>query len=205
MARTDFGNPTQDALAYFAQPLAVAGMPKSGDESATLRQLFTVLIGLGMPESSGNYWDGKDSNAHNETAETCEAGLFQTSWNARNAGGNANAKELMLSLFNQYQTNPEVGMLAVFQEGVKAQRRPNWGTGDGVLFQQLSKACPAFAAEFTAVGLRNVRKHWGTIQNDNRGQGVGLTLVEIQPKCAAMLKAVQAAVDAQFKINPVQV
>lgn len=205
MARTTFGEPTKDALAYFAQPLATAGLPKSGEESATLRQLFTVLIGLGMPESSGNYWEGKDANAHNETAETCEAGLFQTSWNARKAGGNEAAGELMVSLFKQYQASPTLGMLAVFQEGVKIKNRPSWGTGDGFLFQQYSKSCPAFAAEFTAVGLRNVRKHWGTIQHDDRGKGVGLTLVEITPKCAAMLKAVQAAVDEQFKTKPVQV
>lgn len=205
MARTTFGEPTKDALAYFAQPLATAGLPKSVDERDTLRQVFTVLIGLGMPESSGNYWEGKDANAHNETAETCEAGLFQTSWNARDAGGNKAATKMMLRLFTQYQINPDMGMLAVFQEKVKVKTRPNWGSGDGFLFQQLSKTCPAFAAEFTAVGLRNVRKHWGTIQNDDRGQGVGLTLVEIQPKCAAMLKAVQAAVDDQFKTKPVQV
>ena len=191
MAKTSIGDPAKDALAFFDQQLSGAGLPKDPDESSTLRRLFTVLIGLAMPESSGRYWIGLDENAPaNANGEECEAGLFQTSWNARGAGGNSTAKNLMVELFGQYKAKPENGMLAIFKEGVFKDGRErisaNWGTGDGVLFQQLSKTCPAFAAEFTAVGLRNVRTHWGTIRDGK---------VEIQAKCDTLLKAVQDAVD----------
>jgi len=39
----------------------------------------------------------------------------------------------------------------------------NWGEGEGVEFQRLSKECPAFAAEFSALGLRWKRRNWGPI------------------------------------------
>lgn len=35
----------------------------------TLRQLFVLLIGLGMRESSGQYCEGRDRSASNVTAE----------------------------------------------------------------------------------------------------------------------------------------
>jgi hypothetical protein len=49
----------------------------------TLRHLFVLMIGLGMRESSGRYCEGRDQSASNTSADTAEAGLFQTSWNAR--------------------------------------------------------------------------------------------------------------------------
>src|SRR5260370_31011 len=42
----------------------------------------------------------------------------------------------------------------------------NWawyGSGAGYEFQELCKSCPAFAVESCAVGLRNLRQHWGPI------------------------------------------
>jgi hypothetical protein len=39
----------------------------------------------------------------------------------------------------------------------------NWGTGEGVEFQRLSKECPGFASEYHAVMVRVNRKHYGPI------------------------------------------
>jgi hypothetical protein len=93
----------------------------------------------------------------------------------------------MLQLFRQYSANPS-GFVEVFREGVKCKDSDleNFGEGDGREFQRLSKACPAFAAEFSAVGLRNVRKHWGPINRK---------AVEIRPECDDMLMQVQKVVD----------
>jgi hypothetical protein len=63
----------------------------------------------------------------------------------------------------------------------------NFGSGPGAEFQRLSKASPAFAAEFAAVTLRNLRKHYGPINT---------RAAKIKPDCDAMLLQVQAAVDA---------
>ncbi len=48
----------------------------------TLRHSYTLLIGLGMMESSGKYCEGRDVSECFTTADTAEAGLFQTSYGA---------------------------------------------------------------------------------------------------------------------------
>jgi hypothetical protein len=98
------------------------------------------------------------------------------------------ASHLMEELFTQYSAKPS-GFLDVFGEGVRCSPASleNFGTGQGREFQRLSKECPAFAAEATALGLRCLRKHWGPI---SRRQA------EIRPECDDLFKQVQAAVDA---------
>jgi hypothetical protein len=181
MAKANTGNAGTDALAHYAREFDAAGMSNNAAGTDTLRHLFVLLIGLGMRESSGHYCEGRDTSAANTTAETAEAGLFQTSFNARHGS------PLMTDLFRQYSANPS-GFLEVFKEGVtcSAADLTNFGAGDGKEFQRLSKASPAFAAEFTAVGLRNIRAHWGPINNK---------VAEIRPQCDAMLLQVQNAID----------
>jgi hypothetical protein len=182
MAKAKTAGATKDALAWYEQKFHAAGMDNSRDGADTLRHLFVLLTGLGMRESSGRYCEGRDRSASNTTAETAEAGLFQTSYNARTAS------PLLPQLFAQYSSNPS-GFVEIFKEGVhcKPSDLENYGTGQGEEFQRLSKECPAFAAEFAAVGLRNIRTHWGPITRRE---------AEIRPECDAMLKQVQDAVDA---------
>lgn len=134
-----------------------------------------------MRESSGKHCEGRDRSASNTTAETAEAGLFQTSYNARHA------HTLLPQLFEQYLANSS-GFIEIFEKGVTCppQDWENYGEGKGKEFQRLSKTCPAFAAEFAAIGLRNLRKHWGPI---NRLEA------EIRPEADAMLQEVQKIVD----------
>ena len=147
----------------------------------TLRHLFVLLIGLGMRESSGRYCEGRDRSANNTGANTAEAGMFQVSFDARSAS------PLLPQLFQQYSANPS-GFVDVFKEGVKctASDLQNFGTGPGRDFQRLCKECPAFAAEFAAVGLRNIRQHWGPIIKK---------AAEVRPEANLMLTQVGHAVD----------
>jgi hypothetical protein len=181
MAKANTGNSDKDALAHYAQKFRDLEMNNSVAGVDTLRHLFVLLIGLGMRESSGKYCEGRDRSASNTTAETAEAGLFQTSYNARSAS------PLLPQLFEQYLANSS-GFIEIFKEGVTCppQDWENYGEGKGKEFQRLSKACPAFAAEFAAIGLRNLRKHWGPI---NRLEA------EIRPEADAMLQEVQKIVD----------
>ena len=181
MARADSGDGNRDGLAHYRDQFVALGMDNSASSPETLRHLFVLLMGLGMRESSGNYCEGRDLSASNTTAETAEAGLFQTSFNA------CSAHPLMGKLFEQYQTNPS-GFVEVFAEGAScsASDAENFGSGPGKEFQRLSKECPAFAAELAAVGLRNVRKHWGPINSHK---------AEIRPASDELFKQVQAAVD----------
>jgi len=181
MARANSGDTDRDALAWYADEFATAGMRNDTAGPDTLRHLFVLLIGLGMRESSGKYCCGRDQMASNTDADTAEAGLFQTSYNAHNAS------PILPAIFAAYRANPN-GFVDIFKEGVtcSAADFENFGGGDGEEFQRLSKACPAFAAEFAAVALRHLKDHWGPIKRKE---------VEIRPDCDAMLREVQVAVD----------
>ena len=182
MARARTADTNRDALAWCNDIFSAAGMNNDVPGVDTLRHLFVLLIGLGMRESSGKYCEGRDRSARNTTADTAEAGLFQTSFNARTAS------PLLPMLFAQYSAHPS-GFLEIFREHVRcsAPDLENFGLGDGREFQRLSKQCPAFAAEFAAVALRHIRTHWGPINRK---------AAEVRPECDALLRQVQALVDA---------
>lgn len=183
MAKANTGNGAADALAWMNAEFLAEGLDNSLDGVDTLRHLFVLLMGLGMRESSGIHCIGRDQSASNTTADTAEAGLFQTSYNAHTAN------PLLTQLFVWYQEHPE-GFLDVYQEGVNpcgAADLQNFGDGDGATFQQLSKDCPDFAAQFAAIGLRNRRAHWGPINTKT---------AEIRSDADVMLQDVQLAVDA---------
>ncbi len=181
MARAKSQNGNKDALAFYNQEFADAGMNNDADGVDALRHLFVLLTGLGMRESSGRFCEGRDRSADNVTADTAEAGLFQASFNARTAS------PLLTTLFEKYSTNPS-GFVEIFREGVtcKPKDLENFGSGDGEKFQRLSKECPAFAVEFAAITLRNMRKHFGPI---NRKEA------QVRRECDVMFRAVQQAVE----------
>jgi hypothetical protein len=182
MAKATTNDGTRDALAWYSERFEAAGMSNDNSGAETLRHLFVLLMGLGMRESSGRYCEGRDRSASNVTANTAEAGLFQTSFNARTAS------PLLPQLFTQYSENPS-GFVEIFKEGVhcKSSDLENFGSGTGRDFQRLSKECPAFAAEFAGVCLRNLRTHYGPINT---------RAAEIRTAADAMLRQVQDAVDA---------
>src|SRR5262245_7918892 len=145
----------------------------------TLRHLLVLQMGLGMRESSGRHCEGRDMSADNVSSDTAEAGLFQMSWNASSSSGE------MQKLMDQYMSEPPQCALDIFRQDVSCTES-EWdcyGTGRGYDYQKLAKSCPQFAVETTAIGLRNLRQHWGPI---NRYE------VEVMPEADNMLRAVQA-------------
>lgn len=182
MAKANSGNGKKDALEWYSEKFHSLGMSNAVAGVDTLRHLFVLLTGLGMRESSGKYCEGRDRSASNTSSDTAEAGLFQTSFNAHNA------HPLLPTLFAHYQQNPS-GFIETFKEGVHCNQSnlDDFGSGDGKEFQRLSKACPCFAVEFAAVGLRNIRKHWGPIKRRE---------AEVRVECDEMLKQVQDHIDA---------
>ena len=185
MAKKSSGKALVDALADFAPEFKAAGMRNDVDGADTLRHVFVLLYGLGMRESAGQYCKGRFKKT-NTDPETAPAGLFQTSFNARNFS------PLLKEMIKNFpRTPPTAGLLRVFREGVPActtQDAENVGTGEGQEFQRLSKDSPAFAAEFTALALRKASQHWEPVQKKT---------VEIRRECDAMFKQVQDLVDAQ--------
>jgi hypothetical protein len=180
MSMADSGDDSIDALAWYAPEFATLGMDNTSAGVDVLRHLFVLLTGLGMRESSGRHCEGRDMSAGNTSADTAEAGLFQVS---RNSIG---AHFLMGALFDQYGGSTD--FQDIFQDGVScgAASWQNWGTGDGADFQALTKACPAFAVEYAALGLRKIRRHWGPI---------GHKTAEVKTECDDLFKSVCRFID----------
>jgi Bacterial SH3 domain len=161
MAKAATGSAADDCLVHYRQKFTALGMDNSVAGVDTLRHLFVLMLGLGMRESSGAHCCGRDKSANNVSGEKAEAGLFQTSWNARSE------HNLMVPLFEHYRANPDTGFLDIFAEDVRcnAADLANHGQGTGRVYQELAKKCPAFHTEFTALAMRNTSQHWGPIIN----------------------------------------
>jgi hypothetical protein len=170
-----------DALVVYEDEFKDAKMDNSATGLTTLRHLLVLMIGLGMRESSGQYYEGRDQSAENVESDTAEAGLFQTSWNI-----NTCSDEFMDELLRSYWLDPN-GWLPVFGEGLvpNATDLEHYGSGDGARYQFLAKYAPAFAVLVAALGLRLRCDHWGPI---NRGE------VELTKEADEMLKRVQSLV-----------
>lgn len=120
-------------------------------------------------------------SATNVESDTCEAGLFQTSWNIRNANST------IPPLLNQFWKNPN-GFLSEFKIGLSpsASNLNSYGSGDGIKYQWLSRFCPLFHVMVTGVGMRTLRQHWGPI---NRRE------VTLKKEMDDLLKEVQNLVE----------
>jgi hypothetical protein len=159
MAKPNTNNDSVDALSWYNSDFAALGMSNSEQSLDTLRHLYVLLMGLGMRESSGKHCEGRDQSASNTDSNTCEAGLFQTSFNASSCCTD------FLNLFDQYEIESEQGYMSVFDDGVSCSSS-SWacyGSGDGYKFQQLCKYDPTFAVETCGIVLRNLRQHYGPI------------------------------------------
>lgn len=182
IAKPANGNPNKDSLTQYEDIFESFGMDNESAGVDTLRHCFVMLTGLGLRESTGRHCVGRDTTAENIDAESAEAGLFQTSYNARKLS------PMLPIIFNNYKENPD-GFREIFSRQVKPCGNNNWenfGTGNGKEFQQLSKECPGFAVEFTAVAMRNTSRHWGPIINRK---------VEIKSECDIMFLKVQNYID----------
>jgi hypothetical protein len=177
------GNDAKDALSWYNSNFKALGMSNEGGRE-TLRHAYTLLIGLGMQESSGKHCCGKDASADNAKAETAEAGAFQTSYNSR----------LASPLLPPMIDKKEKCYLEVFSEGVSCGEAnwKNWGEGKGREYQAKNKACPAFSADYAAIMLRvsgGTRGHYGPLRTKR---------AEIIPACDYMLEQVEKLVNPEL-------
>ncbi|CAN5218917.1 hypothetical protein BH09MYX1_BH09MYX1_09640 [soil metagenome] len=176
----------KDALAWYETIFTDLGMTNEVAGTSTLRHSYTLLLGLGMRESSGEHCTGRDTSATNTSSDSAEAGAWQTSYDSHVA-----SPELP-KLFAQHKSSANGCLLDTFAEGVTctAANWQNWGTGaDGVEFQKLSKECPAFAAEYAAVMLRVLGGslgHYGPLRTKS---------AEVRPECDELFAKVQALVE----------
>jgi len=141
-----------------------------------------------MRESSGQWCVGRDMSASFSSADTAEAGLFQTSW-----GANVRSS-LMKGLMTQYQDSRGGCLASTYKAGVncKASDLKNWGstTDAGFQWQAMTKDCPSFSTEYAAVLLRlngGSKGEWGPLRQK---------VAQVNKVCYDMLGAAQVYVAA---------
>src|SRR5262249_42585050 len=179
-ARTDSD---KDALNVYRSQYQALGMSNEHAGADTLRHLYALMLGHGMRESSGEYCCGRDQSASNVQSDTAEAGMFQTSYNARGA-----SQPQFDNLMDQYLRGQSPGYLSTFAQDVSCTSS-NWscyGSGRGWQFQMLCKVAPAFSAESAALTLRNLCNHYGPIVREE---------VELRSDADRMLQDVQDYMD----------
>ena len=184
------GDAKSDALALYGL--------KPATNKDRLRAAYTLAIGLGMRESTGNTtegWDkGKTKYGIVNTEANAEAGLFQFSWDSRNKS------PWLLKLYEQYQLlGSERCMQDIFLEGVKNKNVKEEGTGDGAKFQKFTKECPAFAAEYVIIMLRANRSHFGPINNFHKKPSES---AEYRQEVETLLKQVEKIADLVRQFSP---
>lgn len=176
IATQAIGDASKDALAHYGVTAPTA--------KERLEVLYSLMLGSAARESSWRWCVGKDPGASNTSAETCEAGLYQTSWNSRSAS------PALSRLFQKFKADKS-GCFATEYKGATTcsdANMKNYGTGEGVEFQKLSKECPGFATEYHAVMLRLRRSHYGPIN---------IKKSSIKPACTQMFKAIRAKIESK--------
>lgn len=150
----------KDALYVYMGDFAQLGMSNEHAGADVLRHLYALMLGHGMRESSGEHCCGRDQSASNYDSTTCEAGAFQTSYNA---AGSSNPE--FDDLMDEYLRGDSPGYLPAFAEGVSCSSSDweSYGSGRGKSFQDLCKNAPAFSAESAGLTLRNLCNHYGPI------------------------------------------
>jgi hypothetical protein len=189
-----------DALAVYQATFQASGMRNDTAGVDTLRHSYGLLLGLGMMESSGKYCEGRDVSQCFTTADSAEAGLFQTSYGARHFS------PALQQLFQAYSADQSHCLLDVFRGSISCPIRQSHnsscptatndvaGTGPGADWQRLTKNCPAFATEYGAVVLRT---HGGPRGEFNP---IRKQEAEVLPECDGMMQQVQTYIEQHHEI-----
>ena len=185
------GDPDHDVLDWYADQLMKAGASVQ-TPADRLVAIFTILIGLGMRESSGRHCDGPDTPEDRgkrghpvaTTPDNAEAGLFQVSFDSIRNHADRQA------LVNAFAGRND--LKAVFSEGTSCDKPGHWpaevGAGKEAAFQAQTKGCPLFAVIYSAMLSRQLRSEWGPI---NRKEA------ETRAEAVALFKKVRTLVDVE--------
>ncbi len=188
----------QDAASVFDSEFRAQGIANAPDKDTMLRHTYVMLTGLAFRESSGRYCVGRYTAQGFSASYEAEAGLFQTSWGAHKSDASLDP------LFRSYQKDESACLLATFKDHILCTKTDaiNWNSEhskelSGVEWQDLTKRCPAFAAEYASVVIR---KHGGASGEFGPIRCVAATQpaslhcqkARIYPVCDAMYSNIQA-------------
>ncbi|MGA9188105.1 MAG: papain-like cysteine protease family protein [Methanosarcina sp.] len=165
---------------------------------ATLRKVFTLLFGLGMQESSGDYSVGFDpgKTPDKKEAKISEAGAFQISWSI-GVENPENEFRHIRDLYTIYKELQDEGSLLDFFKigrnkrsnptAHKAVKESPQDAAKGVNFQKLIYKSPAFSVELAALGIRFRRNHFGTLDNEREAT--------LKRECYDMFQSIETIMD----------
>lgn len=148
-----------DVLSWYNSNFKALGLNSDTSGVETMMNTMMIVWGLGPRESSGKYCCGRDMSADFDSADSAEAGTYQSSY------GSKRASPALEQLFKKYQSSTEGCFLDVFKEGVSASycagQAKNWGdpSSNGYKWQAMIKQCPAAGSEWAGI---LVRKSGGT-------------------------------------------
>lgn len=123
----------------------------------TLPNIYALMVGLGIRESTGKITCGRDMSANWTQSDTAESGAWQTSLNSHVFS------KYLYPFFKNW--NKEC-FKDQFMKGVvvRSSDLKNWGDKpDGLLFQKKSKECGPFQLEYTALLLKETYRHHGPL------------------------------------------
>lgn len=191
-------NPTGDTYKVAGQPLGNANVdalahyglnPQTTEER--VNTTFSLALGSAARESTWRWYVGKDANASNTDSSTCEAGGYQTSYNCRYNRDGLTINPSRDKLYKFFKADKSRCFATEYKSGLagNAENLKNWGTGEGVTFQELSKQCPGFATEYHLMAIRERRTHYGPIN---------IKKSEAKPVCTDMFASLRKAI----KDNP---
>ncbi|WP_028978323.1 papain-like cysteine protease family protein [Sporocytophaga myxococcoides] len=205
MSKAPVANDTNDALNQLDLEFTTGRNGKPGlgitDHAAgapTLRKVFTLLFGLGMQESEGQFSAGLNldpgESAATKTSEASEAGFFQMSRSIGVGNTTARFKDIhdLNEIFTELQSRGS--MLDIFKVGNNRIANPSphrasneSANAEGVKFQKLIFTNPAFSVVLAALAIRMNRQHWGPINNRT---------LKITKDCYDMFQSIEAIMDA---------
>jgi len=179
-------NSDKDALNLYATDYRRIGAGSNEHPGINvLTNLYALMLGSGMRESSGKHCCGRDQSASNVSSDTAEAGLFQTSYNAHGA-----SDPEFDQIMDEFSREHSYCWLETFSDGVSCSES-DWecyGSGRGFQFQQLCKNCPMFAVETHGLTLRSLCNHYGPIVRHE---------VELKSEALDLFEAVAAYMEDQ--------
>ncbi len=167
-------NGNSDALNYY-------NLDTSNERSA-FANTYSLLFSHIARESTGRFWSGVDVTAASSmnNAEQAEAGLCQASYNINMYF--PSGREGREAILAQYRENQNLCLTNLFSEGeggsvqgqmnvpdltrlthVSSSSQAGGSESDSVAYQNLMRTCPAAAAEFCAISIRHVRRHFGPL------------------------------------------
>lgn len=145
----------------------------------TLPNIYALLTGLAIRESTGRHCCGRDMTAGWTESDTAESGLLQTSYNS------SAFNPYLKTFFKGWNKN---GFREEFSKNVtcNASNWKYWGNKpDGLRFQKMSKEQPAFQVEYTALLLKETYRHHGPLVRRE---------VQIQKSCLDLFEALDKQV-----------